>query len=173
MNARVRNLMMAVSLLAASAFSQSTGSLQGVVFTRGSDGGRAVVPAAKVSLRGIVTRETATGANGKFAFSAVPAGSYILEAHAPRLIASQTKEIGSGKSGDVALEMTVESVSESISVTASASTSGTQESAAASTVGELAVKAVPNINERFDSLLPLVPGVVRGPDGRVDMKGAR
>ena len=28
------------------------------------------------------------------------------------------------------------------------------------------------MNERFESLLPLVPGVVRGPDGHINLKGA-
>jgi TonB dependent receptor len=173
MSAKVRKLMMTVSLLAASAFSQNTGSVQGVVFTRDADGGRAVVPTAKVSLSGPVACETATGANGEFVFSALPAGSYTLEAHVPGLIAMQTVELGSGNAADVPLEMKVEAVSESTSVTADADASGVQDSAAASTVGEGAVKAVPNASERFDSLLPLVPGVVRGPDGLVDMKGAR
>lgn len=31
----------------------------------------------------------------------------------------------------------------------------------------------PNKYDQFDSLLPLVPGVVRGPDGLINMKGAR
>jgi hypothetical protein len=29
------------------------------------------------------------------------------------------------------------------------------------------------VNERFESSLPLIPGVVRGPDGHVNLKGAR
>jgi hypothetical protein len=32
---------------------------------------------------------------------------------------------------------------------------------------------MPNQGERFEDLLPLVPGVVRGPSGRINMKGAR
>ena len=32
---------------------------------------------------------------------------------------------------------------------------------------------MPNIDEHFQSLLPLVPGVVRGPNGQIHMKGAR
>ena len=36
-----------------------------------------------------------------------------------------------------------------------------------------AVVHMPNQNEHFDSLLPLVPGVVRGPNGQINMKGAR
>ena len=35
------------------------------------------------------------------------------------------------------------------------------------------MEAAPNANEKVESLLPLVPGVVRGPDGRINMKGAR
>jgi hypothetical protein len=31
----------------------------------------------------------------------------------------------------------------------------------------------PNKQDRFDALLPLIPGVVRGPDGLIKMKGAR
>ncbi|MGA9244842.1 MAG: hypothetical protein WBW03_23030, partial [Silvibacterium sp.] len=30
----------------------------------------------------------------------------------------------------------------------------------------------PNVNEHFETLLPLVPGVVRGPDERINLKGA-
>jgi hypothetical protein len=32
---------------------------------------------------------------------------------------------------------------------------------------------MPNVDERFQSLLPLIPGVVRGPNGLINMKGAR
>ena len=41
------------------------------------------------------------------------------------------------------------------------------------TITEKTIADAPNVNERFESLLPLVPGVVRGPDGRINMKGAR
>jgi hypothetical protein len=32
---------------------------------------------------------------------------------------------------------------------------------------------MPNLNKRFEDLLPLIPGVVRGPDGLINTKGAR
>jgi hypothetical protein len=32
---------------------------------------------------------------------------------------------------------------------------------------------MPTLNERFEDLLPLLPGMVRGPDGLINMKGAR
>jgi len=40
-------------------------------------------------------------------------------------------------------------------------------------VGEKVLNNAPNKDERFDSVLPLIPGVVRGPDGLISMKGAR
>src|SRR5271166_2219471 len=41
------------------------------------------------------------------------------------------------------------------------------------TITEKTIADAPNVNERFETLLPLVPGVVRGPDGRINLKGAR
>jgi hypothetical protein len=41
------------------------------------------------------------------------------------------------------------------------------------TLSSTTVRDTPNQNERTESVLPLIPGVVRGPDGRINMKGAR
>ena len=41
------------------------------------------------------------------------------------------------------------------------------------TITQSTLESAPNRNENVESLLPLVPGVVRGPDGRINMKGAR
>ena len=35
------------------------------------------------------------------------------------------------------------------------------------------LRDAPNANDRFESSLPLIPGVVRGPDGHINLKGAR
>ena len=40
-------------------------------------------------------------------------------------------------------------------------------------IGEKTLNNAPNKDERFDNVLPLIPGVVRGPDGLISMKGAR
>lgn len=40
-------------------------------------------------------------------------------------------------------------------------------------VGEKVLNTAPNKDERFDSVLPLIPGVVRGPDGLISMEGTR
>ena len=47
------------------------------------------------------------------------------------------------------------------------------ESAQHNTISQSVVEKTPNQEEKIESLLPLVPGVVRGPDGRINMKGAQ
>ena len=165
---------MTAGILVSASFAQNilekTGAVQGVVFTRDANGNHSVVPDAKIYLSGAVTNETETDATGGYAFSALRPGRYSLKAQAPGLSGMQAVEVAAGRTTDVALEMKIES---STTVTVSANVSGTQDSAAVSTIGDSAVRTVPNINERLESVLPLVPGVVRGPDGVISMKGAR
>jgi hypothetical protein len=114
--------------------------------------------------------ETESDAAGEYAFTALPPGSYIVTAQAPGLIGMQAVDVTAGRSMDVPLEMKVQATT---TVTVSSNDDEKQDSAAASTISESAVQTVPNINERFESVLPLVPGVVRGSDGVIYMKGAR
>jgi hypothetical protein len=163
----------ALSLLVTSSIAETpenTDSVHGVVFTQESDGSRAVVPGAKVSLSGVSTAETEADAAGEYVFTALPVGSYALKAQAPGLIATQAVVVAAGRSMDVPLEMKVEAATESTTVTVFAKT---EDSAATNTVSGSIVQTAPNASEHFDSLLPLVPGVVRGPDGLINMKGAR
>ena len=59
-----------------------------------------------------------------------------------------------------------------VTVTADA-TGPVAETAQTTTIRQSTLEIAPNQTERFESLLPLVPGVVRGPDGRINMKGSR
>jgi hypothetical protein len=72
----------------------------------------------------------------------------------------------------VALELKLVNVDTTVTVTSSTS-NGAQISTATVTISEKTIADAPNANQRFESLLPLVPGVVRGPDGRINLKGAR
>src|ERR1700680_3079834 len=65
----------------------------GEVFTADVDGGRSVVPGAKISLIGPATRETEADAAGKYVFDALPPGSYDLKAQAPGMIATHTLNV--------------------------------------------------------------------------------
>jgi len=72
---------------------------------------------------------------------------------------------------EVSLKMDMAATTSSVTVSANAPT--TDISTATETVEEKTVIDAPNSDQKFETLLPLVPGVVRGPDGRINLKGAR
>jgi outer membrane receptor protein involved in Fe transport len=144
-----------------------------VVFTTEQDTAGSVVPGTKLSLDGPVHFEAESDLEGKFAFNTVPFGSYTITAQAPGLTATQTVEVRAGSVSQLELEMKVQAVIASATVTASIDQVDTKESSGSTTIGQSAVEHMPNRDEHFESLLPLVPGVVRGPNGRINMKGAR
>jgi hypothetical protein len=153
---------------------QSTvGAIQGVVYTIGQDGGRSVVPGTKICLDGSTEFEGESDSQGKFAFKSVPPGNHTLTANGPGLSATRTVAVISGRVSAVSLEMKLMAVANSTTVIASKSNEGASESSGSTTISESTVEQMPNRDERFENLLPLVPGVVRGPNGRINMKGAR
>jgi hypothetical protein len=150
----------------------ATGTIQGVVFTSGAGGERSVLPGTRISLDGSTHVETQSNSEGRFVFSTIPAGSYTITAQAPGMAARQGVLVTRGLSTNVELEMKLQAVAESTTVTASGQPADTKEPSGTNTVGDTAVQNMPNIDEQFQSLLPLIPGVVRGPNGLINMKGA-
>ncbi len=178
MTRRVTMFALALGLWVTCAFAQSTeqpsGTVQGVVFTVDREGGRLVVAGAKISLDGPTHIEAQSDNGGKFAFRAVPAGHYTIIANTSGMAATQGEIVTAGTVLQVQLEMKLQAVTDSTTVTANANSVDTKdEPSGTNTIGESAIRNMPNIDEHFQSLLPLVPGVVRGPDGRINMKGAR
>ncbi|MEP7364789.1 MAG: carboxypeptidase regulatory-like domain-containing protein [Acidobacteriota bacterium] len=151
------------------------GSIAGEVFNTSSDGQRAVVPGAVISLSGPVERQTESDASGQYRFELLPPGRYTAEANAPGLKGAVPVDVAAGETAaaPISIELTV--VATSVTVTAADSTAvpATEQSAQSTTIAQSTVENAPNRNDTFESLLPLVPGVVRGPDGHINMKGAR
>jgi TonB-dependent receptor-like protein/carboxypeptidase family protein len=152
--------------------SSSLGSIRGDVFTKGKNGEPAVLPGARIVLRGPITKETESDAQGAFAIDGLPPGIYQIEADALGLSGGLAAEVTAGTSLTVPLEMNVTTVSNSVNVTATEDFVA-DESAQHNTISQSVVERAPNQNEKIEDLLPLVPGVVRGPDGRINMKGAQ
>jgi len=150
----------------------ASGSIRGDVFTKGTNGEPAVLPGVRVVLHGPITKETESDAQGEFAIDNLPPGTYEIEANASGLSGGLAVEVTPGTSSTVPLEMNVTMVSNTVNVTATEAFVA-DESAQHNTISQSAVEKAPNQEEKIDSLLPLVPGVVRGPDGRINMKGAQ
>src|SRR5215469_1613119 len=148
----------------------NSGTVEGAVFVTDS-GGPSYVPGAKVMLQSSETLEAETDGNGHYIFHDVAPGTHTITASFPGLQGTQEIAITSGAVAKADLEL--KPVAVTTSVTVADTVSDEKAPIVAETITEKTIADAPNVNERFESLLPLVPGVVRGPDGRINLKGAR
>ncbi len=144
--------------------------VEGSVFVQDSAGDQSFVAGASVRFSGPACFEAESDENGKYVIAAVPFGTYTVEAAAPGLRAVREVHVGASKV-ELSLKLMPSEVSDSVVVKAD-STEGKSPSPS-DTISENTLRDAPNINDRFESALPLVPGVLRGPDGHVNLKGTR
>jgi hypothetical protein len=150
--------------------SATGGRVEGTVFVTDSEG-PSYVPGAKVTLSGAVSLQQETDSQGHYTFPDVAPGAYTITAEFPGLAATQSITVDGARIAQFALELKPVQVNTSVTVTETepeVKTAGASQTISSSTVTN-----APNKDERAESVLPLVPGVVRGPDGRINMKGAR
>jgi hypothetical protein len=166
------SVLLFLGLVLAQGGSPAPGSIRGDVCTKGTNGEPAVLPGVRILLHGPITKETESDAQGAFAIDGLPPGTYQIEADAPGLTGGLAVEVTAGTSSTVALETNLTMVTNTVNVTATEARVA-DESAQHNTISQSVVEKAPNQDEKIDSLLPLVPGVVRGPDGRINMKGAQ
>jgi outer membrane receptor protein involved in Fe transport len=150
--------------------SGGTGRLESTVFVLDSEG-RSFVAGAKVVLSGPSTLEAESDQEGKCVFVNVAPGTYSIQVQFPGLEAAETVTVEPGKTTQFPLELKPTAVKSSITVTATEPE--VKAPTTDQTITEKTVRDAPNQNDRVENVLPLVPGVVRGPDGRINMKGAR
>jgi TonB dependent receptor-like, beta-barrel/Carboxypeptidase regulatory-like domain len=150
----------------------TSGSIRGNVVVTTKNGEPAVLPGARIVVHGLINKETESDAQGAFAIDVLPPGMYDIEASAPGLNAVLAVEVKPGESSFVPIELSMAAVTSTVTVAAN-DVPTIEESAQKNTITQTVVEEAPNQNEKIDSLLPLVPGVVRGPDGRINMKGAQ
>jgi outer membrane receptor for ferrienterochelin and colicin len=163
----------ACSLTSLGVFGQTpaaTGCVEGTVFVRASSG-HAFAAGATVRLSGPVVLETETDEDGNYRFAEVASGTYRIEVFLSGLETARTISVEAGKIVRAELQLKPADVKSSVTVTATAPE--TNGPAPSETISEKTLRDAPNVNERFESSLPLVPGVLRGPDGRINLKGTR
>jgi hypothetical protein len=167
-------LIFAASLFSGLAYGKqsnaATTKVAGTVFVQNSTGNRLVIAGATVKLDGPAAFETESDENGNYVFAVVPPGTYTVESVSPGLEIRKTVRV-EGDEVTVPLELKPSEVTSSVVV--KADQADIKDSAPAETVSAKTLRDAPNVNERFESSLPLVPGVVRGPDGHINLKGTR
>ncbi len=151
----------------------ATGRVEGTVYVVDSEG-RSYVPGAKVVLSGPTELQRETDAEGKFVLADVPAGTYTLNAQFGSLEGTQTVAVKAGGITQIAQEVKPVTVKSEVTVSATEEqVQGVVTQQTMQTISEKIAKEAPNATDSAQSLLPMIPGVVRGPDGRVNLKGAR
>jgi Carboxypeptidase regulatory-like domain len=150
------------------------GAVQGTVFIIDSRGGRSVIAGAKVRLEGSSSSiQTVSDERGDYGFAAVAPATYRIEATAPGLVGARMVTVVSERALDVPIELKINILKESVTVRGNDEPPISTDSSGQTAITRSTVLIAPNKYDRFDNLLPLIPGVVRGPDGLISMKGAR
>ncbi|MCS6883907.1 MAG: TonB-dependent receptor [Acidobacteriota bacterium] len=116
----------------------------------------------------------ATDQKGTVIFAGVAAGSYRLEIKAEGF-ESFTLESLDVRPGEVTLAsiQLLRQLTETITVKAEAEGLLEQASAPTAQFTTQVLKTIPAQSREFDQALPMVPNVVRGPDGKLSIKGSR
>jgi hypothetical protein len=166
-------------LLSVAAFAATdTGTLRGTVSAMGANSQSYNVPRAVIKLTKVAPDANAltivSNDEGEYHVANLNPGLYTLEVSAQGF-ATQSKKImirpGETTVEDIRLE--IEAVKTNVTVNAQSEGVDTKDAAPAATIAQETLQTVPLVNERFQDALPLIPGVVRGPDGLMNVKGSR
>jgi len=118
--------------------------------------------------------QTVTDSEGEYVFSGLIAGDYVVSIE---FTGFQKYE----KKLSVQIDATVEHnallqpvpLTESVTVTDDRTDANKTESTTPSTITTQNLRDAPLIDQKFQDALPLLPGVLRGPDGNLNIKGTR
>jgi hypothetical protein len=123
-----------------------------------------------------VLAKTLTDGAGQASFPDVPPGRYGVRAARPGFEATESTpfDVRAGETTQVLLDLQLTFVAPSVEVRAPTSpTQSVQPVAASDMLSGSVLDIAPLEGDDFQSLLPLLPGIVRGPDGRLRAKGGQ
>ncbi len=136
------------------------------------------IPAVEVELFSTtdakVMATTTSDALGQVVFADVPPGPYVVRARREGFadVESSPFNVGAGSTEQVLIEMRLTFVRESVVVAASSSPTASIQPVAVSDVLSGAKMDVPPLaGDDFQSLMGVLPSVIRGPEGRLRIKG--
>ncbi|MFN2510225.1 MAG: TonB-dependent receptor domain-containing protein [Pyrinomonadaceae bacterium] len=118
--------------------------------------------------------QTVSDEEGRYDFTGLTAGDYAVTVELQGFKKFEQKII-------VQIEATVElnillqpiALSETVTVTEDKTDAGKTESTTAGVITSATLRDAPLTDQKFQDALPLLPGVVRGPDGNLNIKGTR
>ncbi|MBI3671050.1 MAG: TonB-dependent receptor [Acidobacteria bacterium] len=160
------------------AFAQGTGAIRGAVTTLGPDGVPVYLPGVQIALRcekaADNARTTVTDETGRFSLPGLVPDKCSVTATAEGF-RSETKPVVVTEKSPVELsfKLSLTTVEEKVTVSGAAPLVDVTQTSPQETIKSTTLEHAPLANERFTDTIPLLPGVVRGPDGLLNVKGAR
>ena len=160
------------------ALAAKTAKLSGGVFTVGADQVQTVWPNAKITLKNLDSNEelsTISNDLGQYSFVGILPGEYEVTVHLAGFeLLTKRVTLEDDKPNQLDLQLTPEKRTESVIVTAPANgVDVTSSTSASPTLTTNVLKSVVRLNSDFQDALPLLPSVVRGPDGLIHVKGGQ
>jgi len=155
----------------------STGLVSGTVSLPSPDGQPVMVPGVTLLLTcaGMEPRIDLSNETGQFRFADVPVGDCSIVAELQGFkSAVKALAVKPGETADVSLRLDVDALHVEVSVIGSQDTvEGSPIAARVERITASVIQTAPIASERFQDALPLIPGVVRRPDGLLNISGTR
>ena len=159
------------------AITMQSGSIKGKVVANTPDR-RKLLPGVVVQLSGGAladkTLQAVSDEEGVYYFTGLVAGDYLVTVE---LQGFQKYEQKVSVQIEATLELNVllqpVAVSETVTVVEDATEASKTESSTPGVVTSATLRDAPLVDQKFQDALPLLPGVVRGPDGTINIKGTR
>jgi len=154
------------------------GTIRGAAFMRESGLERTFLPGVALHIQhkesGAPSIELLTDDTGRFSVTDLSPSRYRLTAEFTGMQADPLDVmVQPGAVVEVEIELKLASLKEEITVSAQTEAVDPSETSSKAVLQEATLENAPKMNERVENVLPLVPGVVRGPDGLINIKGAR
>lgn len=176
----------ALTLVASPAIAQNHAAIQGTVVTSDGSGNPIALTGIAVSLRcdksaspvpGTATvLTTVTDETGSFSFRNLDPGRCVIAADGKQFEQEQmTVGLAADQVLEANLQLRLRTVQQTTIVTAEQTNAidTTTSNMAPPPLDEKTLDSAPTVVAAFQEALPLVPGVVRGPDGLINIKGGR
>jgi outer membrane receptor for ferrienterochelin and colicin len=119
-------------------------------------------------------RSAVTDEQGEYKFENLATGTYTLQVELSGFKPRSLKvTVGQGTTTLEPIDLEVAAVSATVTISDSSDALNTTDAAPKTSFKQDKLQDLPLANEQFQDAIPLVPGVVRGPDGLLNIKGAR
>ena len=156
---------------------KSGASIEGVVTVAGQQGQTDTVPGVPLKLTGPLSApdpvSATTDAEGRYRFTELLPGTYTIEARLDGFKPfAETVVLLPGKAKTENVSLALDKFVQKIEVQDQTEKVSTQSADPTATVSSRQFTTLPLAEQKFNAALPLVPGVVRTKDGKLNFKGA-